>query len=1422
MRRRTKFIFLALTAVVLCLVGGWVASSLGPETQAIMRGSGSQYERDAKLYEHLSYQMSSGLPITEAEKDLFLELESPFVNERDSRNTLDNQGGPDAFQYVYRDNVAPDNVPYEWIELRDDGDATWIGGLTHFTSVDDGSSRQKLPIGFPFPFYGTNYDCVRVATNGFLQFGAVASTSLSNACFPSTGINGPAIAAFWDDLHLLRGGRPDTIVVGYKNFGTHFVIEYDHVGYYATACTTGTWLTFETILYPNGDIKLQYNNITPPTSCINSQSIGIQDTGATGSAALNYVCNTTGIQPVNGLAILFARATGIPNPCTNVTGSYVAPNVVINWTDPTTDTQGNNITVQNVEVWLGAAGTGTLLGTVNPGVQTYTHLNAPTGSNIYAVRPYLSPYYGAVVSVPVIVGSPGYANDFETTNGGWVADPPTGGWVWGTPTLPTTLLPHSGTKVWGTVLTANYAASACYKLTLSPGLAVTSPTATVEFWRWWDTEQAFDGVNFKVSTDQGATWTLVQPTGNYPYTSSTATICIPSEPYWAGHTGGTWTQIVIPIGQFVGQVPSFRFTFGSDGSVQYPGFFFDDLIIWGVGNQNGIPNPCTNLTGAYTSPNVVLNWLNPTQDTQGNAMTVDSVQVWMGAAGTGTLLSTLIGNLQTYTQLNAPIGIRTYTVRPANDGFFGQPLSTVLTVGNPGYVNTFETNNGNWVASPETGGWSWGTPTNTTAPAPYSGTGYWGTGLTANYPASACWKVDLDEGLVVTGAEAYVEFMYRFDSELTYDGCNFKVSTDDGVSWTIMTPSEGAYNITAASTANTCMGGQPMWGGHVNTAWAHAAIPIGQFIGQIVNFRFEFSSDPSVSGYMGFFFDDFVVWGASVQSGIPQPCTNFSAAYSAPNVVLNWTNPTLDTQGNPVTLDSVQIWIGSTASGTHVASVAGSVHTYTHNSAPSGTYYYTIRPYHTPYFGAPTTSSSVTVGSPSFTFDFETDGGGWVSSGGGAIWQWGAPTVGTGGPAPHGGANCWGTVLAGTYTASACEYLDLNLGMPVTSPAASVNFWYWVDGESSYDGANFKVSTDGGSTWTLITPQTGYTVASFFTANLCTPSQAGWGGRDSTWREATMPIGQFMGQTPIFRFTFGSDPSVQYRGFFFDDMVIWGLRPVSTVTGTVRSYGNNQAIADALVWAVGQPDTAVTDNNGTYILAVEAGTYSVTFDHPHFCDTTYNNVVVEIGSETIRNAVMRAPHGQVSVNSMEIETGPGTAVQDTFQITNVSGQCPLDFSVADTSTWLSVTPPSGTVIPNQTANIIVHVNPTGMAVGDYSSTLIVTHNSTGSPSPVRINLHIADAADNSEPIPTEFAYYQNYPNPFNAQTALRFDVPQLSRVRITVYNIIGQEVAHPVDDVYSPGRYRVLYDASALPSGMYLVKMSSASYEKIGKMMLIK
>jgi hypothetical protein len=82
--------------------------------------------------------------------------------------------------------------------------------------------------------------------------------------------------------------------------------------------------------------------------------------------------------------------------------------------------------------------------------------------------------------------------------------------------------------------------------------------------------------------------------------------------------------------------------------------------------------------------------------------------------------------------------------------------------------------------------------------------------------------------------------------------------------------------------------------------------------------------------------------------------------------------------------------------------------------------------------------------------------------------------------------------------------------------------------------------------------------------------------------------------------------------------------------------------------------------------------------------------------------------------------------------------------------------------------------------------------------------------------------YQNYPNPFNAVTDIRFDVPQVSPVKIVLFNVMGQAVATVVNQRYDAGRHSVSYDATNLPSGMYLMQFTAGSFTSMKKMLLLK
>jgi hypothetical protein len=85
-----------------------------------------------------------------------------------------------------------------------------------------------------------------------------------------------------------------------------------------------------------------------------------------------------------------------------------------------------------------------------------------------------------------------------------------------------------------------------------------------------------------------------------------------------------------------------------------------------------------------------------------------------------------------------------------------------------------------------------------------------------------------------------------------------------------------------------------------------------------------------------------------------------------------------------------------------------------------------------------------------------------------------------------------------------------------------------------------------------------------------------------------------------------------------------------------------------------------------------------------------------------------------------------------------------------------------------------------------------------------------------------FSLFQNYPNPFNPTTTIKFALPINSRVKINVYNSLGQLVETLVDKEMESGYHEVNFNASRLASGVYMYQLQSSDYISVKKMLLIK
>jgi hypothetical protein len=92
----------------------------------------------------------------------------------------------------------------------------------------------------------------------------------------------------------------------------------------------------------------------------------------------------------------------------------------------------------------------------------------------------------------------------------------------------------------------------------------------------------------------------------------------------------------------------------------------------------------------------------------------------------------------------------------------------------------------------------------------------------------------------------------------------------------------------------------------------------------------------------------------------------------------------------------------------------------------------------------------------------------------------------------------------------------------------------------------------------------------------------------------------------------------------------------------------------------------------------------------------------------------------------------------------------------------------------------------------------------------------------SSDIPSDFSLLQNYPNPFNPATNIEFQISQTENVSLKIYNSLGEEVATLLNEVLSPGSYKINFNAESLSSGVYIYQLTSGNLIQTQKMTLIK
>lgn len=94
--------------------------------------------------------------------------------------------------------------------------------------------------------------------------------------------------------------------------------------------------------------------------------------------------------------------------------------------------------------------------------------------------------------------------------------------------------------------------------------------------------------------------------------------------------------------------------------------------------------------------------------------------------------------------------------------------------------------------------------------------------------------------------------------------------------------------------------------------------------------------------------------------------------------------------------------------------------------------------------------------------------------------------------------------------------------------------------------------------------------------------------------------------------------------------------------------------------------------------------------------------------------------------------------------------------------------------------------------------------------------------EDTEGIPSDYLLANNYPNPFNPSTIITYSLPKESRVKLSIYDIMGREVAVLTDEIQRAGKYEKEFNGEGNSSGVYFYQLRAGEFQSVKKMILLK
>ena len=188
-------------------------------------------------------------------------------------------GGSDSFGNTWTDSNMNDDFENDWVDISDSG--------TLYSFPHNDQAGESVSIGFEFPFYGASHGSLIINANGWVGFGEDNST-WDNTNIPSPNAPRSAIFGLWDDLNP-ENDNCNQYCSGnayYHGNADRFVVWFNDIAHWYSNFED-SYYNFQIVLYPNGDIDLNYNTLTGS----HDATVGMQNADGTDGLQMGFGSN---------------------------------------------------------------------------------------------------------------------------------------------------------------------------------------------------------------------------------------------------------------------------------------------------------------------------------------------------------------------------------------------------------------------------------------------------------------------------------------------------------------------------------------------------------------------------------------------------------------------------------------------------------------------------------------------------------------------------------------------------------------------------------------------------------------------------------------------------------------------------------------------------------------------------------------------------------------------------------------------------------------------------------------------------------------------------------------------------------------------------------------------------------------------------